>query len=67
MRFVVTGMGRFPVGMLSVDRCWPATIADAGTILQMGSRALTLLTDKETPSKKLWAKLDWKASSINCI
>ena len=63
----VTGSGHFPIAMLAIDGCFPATVADAAmmAIEATGQRSIKLIT-VTTPrirspfSIKRWNAFDWK-------
>jgi hypothetical protein len=58
--FLVTGRDYFPLDMLRVDMCWPATITDAEAINEHDHRAIALTSCAiHAPSIALWASHLW--------
>lgn len=64
IRFCVEGRGRFPLTMLSHDRCWPASNIDAEKLSGTNKRFVYLLTDQAIVSLREWNKLSWRVSDM---
>lgn len=58
--FLVTGKGIFPMDMLRIDMCWPATATDAASLNEHDFRAILLTScSAHAPSKTVWAQHLW--------
>jgi hypothetical protein len=62
----VWGRGRFPMAMLSRDRCWPRF---EGETAKVAPRSLDLLGVRDVhlqgiqpPTRDLWQSFDWEVS-----
>ena len=69
-RFTVSGLGDFPLRMLHIDSCWPATLNDVRAIdptrpredHNRNRRTVVLETARATIiSTQVWADLHWPA------
>ena len=66
-RFTVSGAGAFPLDMLRVDQCWPASSGDAACIgdapTLTGFRAVMLETSaKYAPNRQRWRSSGWRVA-----
>ena len=62
----VWGRGRFPIAMLSHDRCWPRF---EGEVAKVAARSVDLLGEREVhlrgiqpATRDLWQSLGWEVS-----
>jgi hypothetical protein len=62
--YAVWGRGRFPVAMLSRDRCWPRLEGEAAKVATHGATLLgerqVHLQGLQAPTRDLWAAFDWE-------
>lgn len=66
--FTVTGEGSFPFEMLFIDRAWPASAADAETIVYacptQAPRYSVTLASYQPPTPERWREHKWPVQRI---
>ena len=64
--FTVSGVGKFPVAMLSKQKCFPASDEDTKSCFEYGvrSRNITMKSNK-LPNPSQWSMYGWSVSGLS--